>query len=252
MSAFSRWLGPFRESAIRIAMSRRGVARVVNGLPLRVDPVGRETFTPIYDAGAAEYVRARLGDGMEAWNVGANVGVYTLQLAHWVGARGRVVAFEPNPEARAVLTRNVALNGLQSRVEIVPSAVGETAGSVDFFASGADGMGRAGQANPTLAATRRIQVPVTTLDEVAAARGRTPVVVVMDIEGWEIGALRGARSLLASTRFVVELHPDAWKWSGHTRADLEVLLDDAGLIAEPVSGQQDPLGEQGQVVLQRR
>ena len=247
-----QWLDDLRESAIRTAMSGRGLSRVVNGLPLRVDPVGRQTFTPTYDAGATDYLRRHLREGMEAWNVGANVGVYTLQLAHWVGAAGRVVAFEPNPEARAVLTRNVALNGLQSRVEIVASAVGAAAGSVDFFTSGADGMGRAGQANPLLTETTRIRVPVAALDDFAAARGRKPDLVVMDIEGWEIAALQGARSLMDSTRFVVELHPDAWKWSGHTRADLEAILDQARLDAEPVSGQSDPLGDHGQVVLVKK
>ena len=90
---------------------------------------------------------------------------------------------------------------------------------------------------------------MTTLDAFAAARGRMPDLVVMDIEGWEIAALEGARSLLGRTRFIVELHPDAWQWSGHTRADLEGLLDPAGLEARPLSGQRDPLGEHGQVVL---
>ena len=110
-----------REAAVRLVLSRRGAARTVNGIALRVDPVGRHTFTPIYDAGATAYLRQHLAEGMQAWTVGANVGVYTLQLAHWVGSTGHVVAFEPNPAARAVLTRNVALNGLPGRVEIVPS-----------------------------------------------------------------------------------------------------------------------------------
>jgi FkbM family methyltransferase len=246
-----RSLRRWREPVIRALFSRRGVARTVNGIPLRVDPVGRHTFTPIYDAGATSYLRASLREGMEVWNVGANVGVYTLQLAHWVGVTGRVVAFEPNPAARAVLARNVALNALQSRVEIVSSAVGAAAGRVDFFTSGADGMGRAGRPNPKLARTDRFAVAVATLDDVAAARGRRPDVVMMDIEGWEVGALQGARSLHGISRFVVELHPDAWQWSGHSRADLETLLAAAHLTARPLSGQSDPLGEHGQVALVR-
>ena len=54
--------------------------------------------------------------------------------------------------------------------------------------------------------------------------------------------------MLGRTRFIVELHPDAWQWSGHTRGDLERLLDSAGLVARPLSGQRDPLGEHGQVL----
>src|SRR5688572_7146065 len=163
----SDWMRRWRERAVRALLSRRGARRTVNGVVLRVGRASRHTFTPTYAAGATGYLRQHLRAGMEAWNVGANVGVYTLQLADRVGPDGRVVAFEPNPAARAVLTRNVALNAYQARVEIVPSAVGAEAGRVDFFTSGADGMGRAGRPNPQLSRTARIQVPVTTLDAFA-------------------------------------------------------------------------------------
>ena len=243
-------LARLRERAVRAWYGRAGIPRTVNGLRLRVDPAARHTFTPVYDAGAAAFLQHALQPGMEAWNVGANVGIYTLQLAHWVAPGGRVLAFEPNPAARAVLRRNLELNGVTRRVEVVASAAGAAAGSVDFYAAGSDGMSRAGRANPRLSSTSRIEVPVTTLDAAAAGRGRRPDVVVMDVEGWEIAALQGAATLLGSSRFVVELHPDAWEWSGHCRADLERLLDAAGLVARPVSGQRDPLGELGQVVLE--
>ena len=72
----------------------------------------------------------------------------------------------------------------------------------------------------------------------------------MDIEGWEIAALRGASTLLGSTRVAVELHPSAWPWSGHSRADLEQLLHDWKLVAHPLAGQADSLGQHGQVVLE--
>ena len=93
-------------------------------------------------------------------------------------------------------------------------------------------------------------MPVTTLDVFAAGRGRLPDLVMMDIEGWEIAALQGAGSLLGKARFVVELHPGAWQWSGHTRAGFESLLAVHHLTARPLSGQSDPLGELGQVALE--
>ena len=241
-----------RQAVLRMVTLGRGVPRVVNGIPLRVDIAGRHTFTPVYDAGATAYLRERIRDGDEVWNVGANVGVYALQLAHWVGPAGRVVAFEPNPAARAVLSRNVRFNGLDRRIEVVAAAVGAAPGTVEFFISGTDGMGRAGLPNPRLRHPRRITVPVTTLDDVARQRRTAPAMVVMDIEGWEIAALQGARALLATTPFVMELHPNAWQWSGHTRADLDAIIAAERLTVVPLSGQAEPLGDYGQVVLEPR
>jgi FkbM family methyltransferase len=241
-----------RQAVLRIVTLGRGVPRVVNGIPLRVDIAGRHTFTPVYDAGATAYLRERIREGDEVWNVGANVGVYALQLAHWVGAAGKVVAFEPNPAARAVLARNVRFNRLDRRVEIVAAAVGAVPDTVEFFISGTDGMGRAGLPNPRLRHPRRITVPVTTLDDEARERRARPAMVVMDIEGWEIAALQGGRALLATTPFVMELHPNAWQWSGHTRADLEAIIAGEQLTVVPLSGQAHPLDDYGQVVLAPR
>jgi FkbM family methyltransferase len=44
-----------------------------------------------------------------AFDIGANVGTYTVRLSKLVGAHGRVIAFEPVPETFALLTSNVKL-----------------------------------------------------------------------------------------------------------------------------------------------
>jgi len=56
------------------------------------------------------------------------------------------------------------------------------------------------------------------------------------------------RSLLGRVPLVIELHPGAWPWSGHARADLQALVDEHDVGIVPVSGQSDPLAEHGQVV----
>ena len=241
-----------REPILRAITRRTGMPRTVNGLPVRVVSTTRAVFSGDYDRPVADYLRSRIQPGSEVWNVGANVGVYALQLATWVGETGRVVAFEPNPRAARILRENIDLNGLGPRIEIVECAVGEHTGHVDLFIDGANGMARAGRANPLIQKPETVRVPVTTLDAFRRARTKSPSWIMMDIEGWEIAALRGARTLLDTTRVVLELHPSAWAWSGDARSDLEQLLDDAGLVAVPLIGQQDPLNEHGQVVLEWR
>ena len=242
----------FRERLLRLATRRHGIARTVNGLPLRVASPVRAAFAASCDRQVADFLRSRILPGSEVWNVGANVGVYALQLASWVGETGRVVAFEPNPLAARFLYENLRLNGLDQRVEIVESAVGDRTGHVDLYVEGTSGMARAGRPNPLLEHPSVVRVPVTTLDAFCSRRTRSPAWLMMDIEGWEIAALRGARTLLEATRVAVELHPSAWPWSGHSRADLEGLLTEWGLVAVPLAGQVDALGQHGQVVLQHR
>src|SRR5205807_2491515 len=78
-----------------------------------------------YDAPVAAFLSQQVKPGSLCFDVGANVGVYVLQFAHWSGPTGQVVAFEPNPSACSILQKHVRMNGLVQRVRIVPSAVGE-------------------------------------------------------------------------------------------------------------------------------
>src|SRR4051794_11098887 len=111
----TRRLRGIREWVLDLAYGRRGLARCVNGVSLRVPPRYRWYFAPTYDAAVARYLEGRVRSGAACLNVGANLGVYALQFAHWSAPDGRVYAFEPNPQTASVLRRLVALNGLTDR-----------------------------------------------------------------------------------------------------------------------------------------
>jgi hypothetical protein len=102
---------------------------------------------------------------------------------------------------------------------------------------------------------REIKVPVVTLDGFCEARGLEPDWLFMDIEGFELAALAGARGLLSKggggPEVVVEMHPDVWASAGTTREGGEALLAELGLRAVPLMGQRDALGEHGIVHLER-
>jgi FkbM family methyltransferase len=248
-----RLLQPCLELAMRVWTHHHGVRTTVNGTPFRVDWRNRLDFLPVYDIGATQLLDSHLKPGQEAWNVGAHVGVHVLQLCARVGPHGHVIAFEPNPHAAALLKRNIAVNQFSERVTVIQAAVGERAGTTDFFVADANPMSRPERPNPLLKKTRSITVPVVTLDEWFARRNRAPDCLFLDIEGWEIGALLSAQRLLSATPLcIVELHPEAWAWSGHTRNQLEAMMLTLDLEAIPLSGQTDPLAQLGQVWLRRR
>ena len=205
-----------REPLVRALLARRGAARTVNGIPLRVDPVGRHVFTPIYDEGAAACLRTHLREGMEAWNVGRTSAFTHSSSRTWSAPPG---ASSPSSRTRRRVTCWCAISRA-IRCSRASKSCRRPWGRARHGGLLHLGRRRHGSRRPAQSPIVRDgsdEVPVTTLDAFASARGRLPDLVVMDIEGWEIAALEGARSHLGRTRFIVELHPDAWQWSGHTR-----------------------------------
>lgn len=253
-SWLTRRLRPVREWALEAAYGHRGLVRRVNGVPLRILPQYRWAFPPAYDAHVAEYLRQRVRPGSVCVNVGANLGVYALQFAHWSAPGGRVYAFEPNPRTAAVLRRHVELNGLADRICVVERAVAEQPGTATFHAAGTDGMSRLGTPNPELPVpAAAVNVQVDSLDHFCASEGIRPAALMIDVEGFECAVLRGAGTVFAAgtpPAAVVEMHPNAWAAAGSDRAAFEALLAEYRLQAVPLSGQRDPLADYGHVALE--
>jgi FkbM family methyltransferase len=249
-----RRLRPAYETVLDWSHNGRGIPWDINGVTYRIDPRQRHRLGQNYDAPVAAFLRQHVKPGSLCLDVGANVGVYVLQLAHWSNPTGRVVAFEPNPFARAILEKHVRMNQLTERVRIVPAAISEACCEQILYAAEADGMSRLGEPNRSLAGkTGEIVVPVLTLDEYCTSEGLQPDWLLIDIEGFEIAALAGARKLIQSRRaqlgIIVEMHPDVWSSANTTRARAEDLLAELGLWAVPLTGQSDPLGNHGIVHL---
>lgn len=247
-----RRLRPVYESLL--SLRGRGIPWEINGVTYRIDPHYRHMLWRDYDAKVASFLSEHVKPGALCLDVGANVGVYVLQFAHWSSPSGQVIAFEPNPEARVILQKHVLMNELQARVRIVPSAVGEIDGRGILYAVGVDGMSRLGSPNKALAGSaREINVPILTLDEYCRTEKLEPDWLFMDIEGFEIAALNGARALIESRRsklgIIVEMHPSVWDSANTTRARAESLLEDLRLTAVPLTGQSDPLSDYGLVHL---
>lgn len=129
-----------------------------------------------------------------ALDIGAWYGPWSRALARRVD---RVVAFEPNPAVADVLARTAP-----PRVEVVRAAVTDRAGEETLWVPDT-GMGTEAVASlrpPTEQAAHAIRVPCTTIDQL----GIDDVTMIkLDVEGAELGVLRGARGTLARCRPVL-------------------------------------------------
>ena len=123
-------------------------------------------------------------------DVGANVGSYSLLAGGVVGAQG--IAFEPVPETFERLTDNIRLNRLDGVVHCRRCAVGSSPGSI-AFTSKQNTMNRA--VAPGEVCDSSVKVEVVDLD--SALGGANPVLMKVDVEGFESEVIRGAASVLA-------------------------------------------------------
>ncbi len=133
------------------------------------------------------------------WDVGANIGFYTLTAARVVGPTGRVVAFEPAAHAWQALHTNVILNPSKS-IHLVRLAISDRSGQATLHRHAAYADGGA-----SLVARDGYHLEtevVTTLpldDYLAQTGGPPPTFLKIDVEGHEAGVLAGAQKLLAGT-----------------------------------------------------
>jgi FkbM family methyltransferase len=234
--------------------------RRVNGLALRCHPDFRWYFAEQYDVPVAKYFAERIVHGDVCLSIGANLGIYALQMASWAGASGRVFAFEPNPATAKCMAQNLSMNSFASNVEVIEQAVADKIGRARFAAVGLDGMSRLGSLNPVVekfgmqGQAEFIDVEVTTIDAFCELRSIRPSVLMMDIEGFEVAALHGGREWLSSIpnlNAVIEMHPADWKNSGYNREQFRSLVNECGLKVRPLSEQGDSFIEYGHVALER-
>jgi FkbM family methyltransferase len=129
-------------------------------------------------------------------DIGACIGHYTLVAAGRVDpARGRVYAFEPQPETFELLDRNIALNGF-GHARAIHAAVGAEAGRVRVYRGPENWGGHEVYASPGCEGRESAEVELLAIDDFLEAEGVVPTIVKMDVEGFEYHALRGMRRLL--------------------------------------------------------
>jgi len=158
-----------------------------------------------------EAFRRLLGPGDVLYDIGANIGFFSLVGAGFVEPGGRVYAFDPVPENADAVRANAALNRIDN-VTVLERAVGAARGRdrllrvEDLSWSQLESQGW----HPRT--VDAVEVEVVPIDElVASGELSPPTLVKIDVEGAELDVVRGMADTLARHRpaIVCELHDTA-------------------------------------------
>ena len=211
--------------AARVRRGDRIVARGV-GQGLRFNASGSNAG---YVLGTSEpHVQealALLVDGGDVvYDIGANVGFFSILAARLTGPKGHVVAFDPLADNAERIIHNSSLNGFDW-VEVRTIAVGREDGDARFLVSEVSSWGRLASTGRRDGHTGETGVRVQTLDSIVASGTRPPQVVKIDVEGAEADVLDGARATIQAhgPRLVLELHG--------TNAAVADRLDSVGYVS---------------------
>jgi FkbM family methyltransferase len=199
--------------------------RAANKVYERAFPIYRPLYAAYKtyaDRAERELLRKILFQGAVVADVGANIGIYSKFLSRCVGPSGLVHSFEPsqdNFKRLSAATRDV------SNVQLTQAAVGERSGpcklyvsdklNVDHRAYDADGDSR-----------RAVPIQMVALDDYFKPGQRVDL-IKMDIQGYELHALRGAQRVLRENpdiNLLLELWPAGLAQAGVRWEELVELL----------------------------
>jgi FkbM family methyltransferase len=141
------------------------------------------------------YFRAsRPNRGVTVFDAGANVGLTALELSHAVGETGRVYAFEPDVQTLGYLQHNLRSNSAQN-VTVMPYALSETTGTAQFKMDGTMSASLVGSMRYS-DCSKPVNVQTYSLEDACGLVGVVPSYIKADIEGAEVGFVKGALKFL--------------------------------------------------------
>jgi FkbM family methyltransferase len=177
-------------------------------------------------------LKAYLAPGDFFVDVGANIGYFALVASRIVGNRGRVVAFEPSLRALKKLTHNLQLNQV-TNVSVISVAIGDMAATATLQLAHESNIGGSNiSASPDDGGPQEV-VAVARLDDIVSQFHQPPKLIKIDVEGYELYALCGAKDLV--TRFhptiVCEIGQQHLAKHGTGAADVLRFMESLGYSA---------------------
>lgn len=148
-------------------------------------------YTGLHEFNDMSFCLHLLRPGSLFVDVGANVGSYTVLASAAIGARS--IAIEPIRSSYEALRRNVKLNNIEDKVDLRNIGAADQKGIL-CFTSDQDTLNHV-LTNGDISGKNSVQIEVDTLDCIAG--DLKPVLIKIDVEGYEDNVIMGANRVLA-------------------------------------------------------
>ena len=174
-----------------------------------------------YEELEAKIMEEKIEMGNIVVDVGANIGLHTLNMARIVGNTGQVFAFEPDPSNFEILKKNVKINNYKNII-LEQKAVGDKHGRTTLYQS--DHPGKHRIFPQTEQAKSQVQVELTNLDNYFDSDMIDKInFIKIDVEGLEFSVLKGMKNILKNSKkikILFEFMPENTMEVGFTPIEL--------------------------------
>lgn len=235
------WLRAPRRSLRRLrdearhALGRNEELELAAGWMVRCHPAAARVYRTAQrddprQAAELDTFIARCRPAMVLYDLGAHFGVFSLAALHFGGSDARAVAVDPSATSRRIMAVQAQLNDVGDRLQIVQAAVGAHAGRQSMVSAGVLANGYLVGAESDYPPGDMTTVEVVTVDDLVQRTGLVPTHIKIDVEGFELDALLGARKTIQKHTPVlfIELHNEIVRRRGGDPGATLACLDDLG------------------------
>ncbi len=233
-----------------------------NGVNVNIGGTGRFRFDYIFAFSRFEEFGSKHNAGFSKWlnacrgkrtvlDVGAHIGLYSIPASTVVHKEGLIYAFEPSSANCVYLERHKRFNGIEN-IKVLSYLVGETASdNTEFYeAKDADAMNsvfvRKNRNN-----YKKILKKQVSLDEFCIKNRIAPEVLKIDVEGAELGVLKGAKGIFTKYKPVVFLsvHPRTLSLIGQSAEDVLEQIRRLGYSIYGADGNETDIDRHNEYIL---
>ena len=193
---------------------RNGVAKEIEFNAGKSTP---ELSLGTYEIPIQNIFAQHLKEGDVFYDIGANVGFFSVIAAKLVGDTGKVYAFEPGKENTASIRHNAGLNKFE-QIEVIEKAVSQTSGTAQLLLAQYSGGHASATADVPPDLAGEITVDLVSIDELIARQQIAPPnFVKVDVEGAELDVLKGMQETIKTYQPTIIYEVDDGDGTGYER-----------------------------------